>query len=130
MIDATIQGIQEEQARNLQRIADIKPSGAIGQAVRDALVVTHAYVVDITHVDTGALRAAHRMDYAEEADAATGRISIDESAVNPNDQRPAEYGLYEHARGGEHAFYARGISEAGYGAIADSGQALAIRLTQ
>jgi hypothetical protein len=44
---------------------------------------------------------------------ATGRIYIDPTAVNPRGQRPEEYGVYEHARGGSHAFYERTIKERG-----------------
>jgi hypothetical protein len=42
-----------------------------------------------------------------------GSIYIDPSATNPQGRRPFDYGPYEHARGGEHAFYDRTLSERG-----------------
>jgi hypothetical protein len=128
MIGVDIANIQDEQDRNLRRIAALQPGGELGEAVQLAGIRVHRYVVAITHVDTGALRAAHRLDYQEDGGEALVRIYIDPSAVNPHDQLPSEYGPYEHDRGGEHAFYQRGIDEEGYSAIAASSQLLAIAL--
>jgi hypothetical protein len=116
----TIEGIQEAQARNLLRIAALQPSGAAGEAVRDAAIALHRYAVSITHVGKynvggsmvggGALRAAHRV----EVDGLEGQIYIDPGAKNPRSKtKPREYGVYENARGGEHAFYDRTESEYG-----------------
>ena len=116
----SIQGIQEVQARNLKRIAALQPSGRAGIAVRDALVALHRYAVAITHVGKylvhgdwvggGSLRAAHRM----EVEGLIGEIYIDKGANNPRSKtKPVEYGVYENARGGEHAFYDRTVNEAG-----------------
>lgn len=101
-VDLSIRGLQEAQARNLARIAALKPNGALGRLVRDLTVRAHRYAVAATHVDTGALRASHRLDVQP----LRGRIYVDPSAVNPRSKRrPAEYGVYEHHRGGSHAFY-------------------------
>lgn len=104
-----IEGIQEAQARHLRMRAALRPGGAISRAVYSVLVEAHRYAVLITHVDTGALRASHRISF--DAGRARGEIYIDPTAVNPRGQRPAEYGPEEHARGGSHAFYRRTVVE-------------------
>lgn len=105
----TIQGIQEAQRDNLRMIANMRPSGAFGRMIQFATVEAHRYAVTITHVDTGALKASHRMT----VDGPIGRIFIDSTAVNPRGARPSIYGPIEHARGGGHAFYYRTEQEAG-----------------
>ena len=111
-INANIKGIQELQNKNLKRIAALRPSGAAGRTIRYGLTRLHRYAVSITHVwkyKGGGLRASHRMGI----DGLRGRIYIDPTAVNPRGQKPAEYGPYEHARGGIHAFYDRTVEEEG-----------------
>jgi len=116
----SIEGIQEVQQRNLRRIAALQPEGKAGEAVRDAIIALHRYAVSITHVGIynvggsmvggGSLRAAHRM----EVDGLEGQIYIDRGARNPRSKtKPVEYGVYENARGGEHAFYDRTSDEYG-----------------
>lgn len=116
----SIEGIQEVQKRNLARIAALTPAGKAGEAVRDALVALHRYAVSITHVGKyqrngntvggGSLRASHRI----EVSGLEGMVYIDPSAKNPlSKTKPAEYGVYENARGGEHAFYDRTVNEEG-----------------
>ena len=116
----SIEGIQEVQQRNLKRIAAMQPSGEVGAAVRDAIVALHRYAVAITHVGMyqrngttvggGSLRGSHRM----EVDGLSGMVYIDPSAKNPRSKtKPVEYGVYENARGGEHAFYDRTVNEEG-----------------
>ena len=112
-----IEGIQQAQQANLRALAVMQPEGKLGQAIQLILPELHRFAVSITHVwkvRGGALRASHRMSLVEKnADTVRGSIFIDPSAVNPRGQRPAEYGVYENARGGEHAFYARTALEAG-----------------
>lgn len=106
----SIEGIQEVMARNNRRIANLQPEGAAGEAVRDMAIALHRHAVQITHVDTGALRASHRMEVNE----LEGMIFIDKNSRNPRSkQRPVIYGVFEHDRGGEHAFYDRTIAEIG-----------------
>ena len=96
MIKANISGIQRAQAENNRRIAELKPQGAAGQALRRAGQMIIRYVVAITHVDTGALRASHRL----EINGLRGRIYLDPSAKNPRTgAATAMYGAIEHARG-------------------------------
>lgn len=109
-VKADIRGLQQAQAAMNRRIAELKPTGALGQAVQRAGLMIHRYVLGITHVDTGALRASHRV----EINGTKGRIFIDPSARNPRTgAKPAIYGMIEHARGGKHAFYTRTKHEYG-----------------
>lgn len=108
-VRVTIKGIQEAQQRNQRQIAALKPSGAFGEAIREATVQLQRYAIGLTHVDTGALKSSHRMEVKN----LYGRIFLDPGAVNPHGQRPARYGPFEHDRGGEHAFYDRTVEEYG-----------------
>lgn len=119
----SIQGIQEVQARNAKRIATMQTGGAAEDAVRDAIASLHRYAVSITHVGQypggGALRASHRM----EVEGLEGMVYIDPGSTSPRRSgrrkyKPAEYGVYEHARGGEHAFYDRTVESEGPQVIA------------
>lgn len=105
-----IQGVQEVQTANSEMIAALQPAGGLGRGIRAGTVAGHRYAAAITHVVSGTLRAAHRM----EVTALRGRIYIDPTARNPRSgARAADYGPIEHARGGEHAFYERTVREQG-----------------
>lgn len=106
----SIKGLQEAQQANLEHQAAVKPNGKLGRAVQYGTLEAERYAARITHVKTGSLRAAHRVDYG----GLKGRLYIDPGAVNPfTGERPAEYGLDEERRGGLHAFYTRTYHEAG-----------------
>jgi len=108
----TITGLQEAQAANNKLIAAMKPDNAFGRGIQYAVATVQRYAIALTHVDTGALRASHRM--AIEPSGLRGTVSIDPSGRNPRTSaRTAEYGVTEHERGGEHAFYERVITEYG-----------------
>lgn len=114
MIDVTqtIRDIQRAQKANETLIRNLDPRHALGEATRLVLADMHRYTLVVTHIDTGSLRAAHRMDFRTKPTTATGIISIDPGATNPRTrERPADYGQEEHARGGEHAFYNRAVAE-------------------
>jgi hypothetical protein len=110
-VNLSIKGIQEAQAANLKAIAAVKPTGAVGQAVKEGAALAHRYAVYFTPWEHGALRAAHAIRL--EARGLRGRIYISPSAVAPRRKaRPSEYGVYLHAqgrrsglRGGIRAFY-------------------------
>lgn len=106
----SIKGLQEAQRDNQRRIAMFKPHGEIQGAIKDATIGAQRYAINITHVDTGSLRASHRM----KIQGLHGYVYIDPRAVNPRSgQRPVIYGFYENKRGGEHAFYDRTVEEYG-----------------
>ena len=109
-----IEGIQKVQKRNLKRIARL---AKMGDMIYPMTISLHRYAVGITHVDMGALKAAERLEVRKRAGVMQGRIFIDEGAMTMEGKVPAEYGPYEHARGGEHAFFTRTVKEAGPRAI-------------
>ena len=115
----TIQGLQETQRANEYNIAQMKPSGALGRMVQYATILAHRYTVSITHVDSGGLRASHRM----QVEGSRGEIYIDPTATNPRGALTSKYGPVEHARGGPHAFYERTEREAGLSIATEAGQA-------
>jgi len=106
----TITGVQQAQAANLRWVAALRPTGALGEAVRTGTTMAHRYAVIVTHVDTGTLRASHRVAVT----GLRGRVYIAPDAVNPRSgRRAAVYGPFEHGRGGDHAFYRRVVDEYG-----------------
>jgi hypothetical protein len=110
MIDITIRGIQEAQRANLSLIRSVKPGGSLEGAVKTATILAQQSAVRKTHVKTGSLRASHRINLQ----GLRGLVFIDPGATNPRSgNKPAEYGPMEHARGGQHAFYARVMVEDG-----------------
>lgn len=102
----SIIGIQQAQRRNLERIAAMKPSGALGNTIRDILMDGHRYLVTQTHVQTGAYRASQRAELT----GLTGRLFVDPSAINPRGGKPVIYSVCEERRGGSHAAYATTFS--------------------
>jgi hypothetical protein len=108
---------QEELLRDIDKIVqEMRGSGLLGTAVQYVTRGALAYAKQITHVITSGLQTAHRgtIDLANEP---RGVIFIDPSSVNSMGQRPYIYGQKEHARGGEHAFYARTVAERGQALI-------------
>lgn len=114
-MDYTIQGLQEAQQGNLKLIAAMQPNGGLDEAVRVGTIAAHRYAVTETHVDTGALKASHRMKFDRSLfGQATGTVFIDPSARNPRSKTlTSQYGVAEHDRGGEHAFYENTINRYG-----------------
>jgi hypothetical protein len=109
-LNVTITGLQQAQEANLYNIAQMRPSGAFGRMIQNVTTMAQRYAVSITHVDTGALKASHRIDLR----GTHGIIYLDPAANNPvSGARTAIYGPVEHARGGSHAFYYRTEKEAG-----------------
>lgn len=104
-----IEGIREAQQAVLRAAEAGKPSGAMGAAIKDVTLAAQRYAVAKTHVDTGALRASHVVKVANNR----GEVFLNPSARRSDGRRPAEYGVYEHQRGGSHAFYERVIREDG-----------------
>lgn len=66
------------------------------------------YAQVIVHKITGALQASLRLKYHITDEAAFGTLYLDPTVENPmTGQLPFEYGPFEHARGGSHAFFDR-----------------------
>lgn len=121
--DLTIAGLQEVQDANLKAIAALKPSGAIGSALRHVLTEVHRYSASITHVDTGALRASHRIAIEE----SEGSVYVDPTVRNPRSGKLVrDYARTEEGRGGSHAFYQRTASEIG-GRVLGQGTSIIIK---
>ena len=114
-VKMNIEGIQRTQKRNLKRIARLSK---MGDMITPMTISLHRYSVGITHVDKGALKAAQRLSVKSRGqNVSRGRIYIDEGAMTMEGKIPADYGVYEHRRGGEHAFFDRTVKEAGPRAI-------------
>lgn len=104
----TIEGLQKAQQRHIKRMSAVKPEGTLGEAIYSILVPAFRYLVQITHVDTGSLKASQRMRYKNRGHLSQGELYIDKRTRNPRSgRRPSEYGVYEERRGGSHASYKR-----------------------
>lgn len=109
-IKNTIEGLQEAQDANIRLIEALKPKGAAGEAVKFVTTQAHRYLVGVTHVESGAYKASHRMKVTD----VRGQIFIDPTARKPRTgQIVSKYAKDEEARGGSHAAYQRTIDEAG-----------------
>lgn len=113
-LKATVQGQAEALAAVQQMEREIGGArNAFRRAIGRAAERSQRYARRITHVDTGELQGAHRATYTGSLRA---EVYIDRGRRNIRGGRPHIYGVYEHARGGGHAFYARTVNEEG-GAI-------------
>lgn len=115
----TVQGLQQAQRDNLKMIRALQPNTGLGRAVQVTAIDLQRYTVGITHVDTGTLRASHRIEMRMSGNEAQAVIHVDPTAINPrSNKRAEEYSLVEHARGEGHAFYQRTYNERGDRAVA------------
>ena len=110
--------------RRLDRTREmLKARGVLGQQIRQVARTIFDYMRAITHVESGALRAAERFTFDPEDVSAV--VDIDPHAPPRKGKTlPVEYGIYEHARGGTHAFMQRAMSERGPAALARAEQML------
>lgn len=125
LIKIRLSGLEKLQRANQQILEAVDTKIGMHEAVKQATIMLQRYAIGITHVRTGTLKRSHTMDFGAGGvqsyrfgipivDKAVGRIYIDPNAVNPvTKERPSEYGLVEHAKGGSHAFYKRTVEEAG-----------------
>jgi len=117
---ATVEGMAAAQAA-LRRAEQVAAAGGpLEKALSYAATRLERYAISITHVDKGDLKGAHRIRVSSNR----AEIYLDPSAVNAKGRRPAEYGVYEHARGGSHAFYQRTIDEASDAVLREAGDML------
>lgn len=127
MAELTIRGLQRLQARNVRRMAALRPDGATGEAVRDATVLAHRYAVAITHVDTGSWRASHRMA----AGGLRGVVFVSRGAKNyKTGGRVLEYASHYEAAGGRMAVYTRTAREAGPRILRQVGRRLLVEVAE
>ncbi len=103
--------IQAAQAHLNKILASLQPKSAYGRAIKVMWIAGSQYAEKVSHRDSGALQASHRFEmYVDELG---GQVFIDPSATTAKGKKPSEYGPYEEARGGSHAFYERTEVEAG-----------------
>ena len=130
-----IEGLQEVQAAMMRIAARLLSGDGIAAAVGRVTLALHRVAVANTHVGRyvqtrtgryrwappntpgarggGALRASQMVEMPTDHERPVGRVLLNPSTINPyTGQRPAVYGLYEHQRGGEHAFYALALDNA------------------
>lgn len=120
-MSVNIQGTSAVKAAVQQAAAVARSGGPLQQAVGMVAQRVRAYAAQVTHVDTGALQASHAIDQA----GTYAEIYISPATLNPRSLKPPEeYGPYEHARGGDHAFYRIAFEEEGPRALADAGNYL------
>ena len=131
---ADIAGLQQAQADLLRIEAGLLAPTGLAAVVGEVTLALHRYAVANTHVGRyvqtrtgryrwappgtpgavggGALRASQSIEMPRDAANPVGRVYLASGAVNPYTQgRPSIYGVYEHERGGEHAFYAQAIRD-------------------
>jgi hypothetical protein len=129
-----VEGLTEIQERMANRIAALQPGGALEASVQEMILSAHKYAVSITHIGQykrgggivrgGFLKASHLIRL--EAAGRRGVIYINPEALNTiQKKRPADYGVFEHRRGGDHAFYERTRKEALPGIYAEQRRKLA-----
>lgn len=109
-IRSDIAELQRAQAAMLRAVAAVRPGGSLGRAVQYAITAFHRHKTAITHVDTGAYRAAGTIQFG----GLRAVLFTSPDAVNPQSGvRPAEYQHFEELRGGSHAAWARTVNERG-----------------
>lgn len=87
--------------------------GMFRDEIKRDLVYLTWYAKQITHKQTGVLALAHTWEY--DSHRMKGKIFIGDKVSwlsGSTIRRPHIYGVYEHARGGSHAFYERTAKEA------------------
>ncbi len=115
---ATIKGFKEANDAMRQDIEALQPSGAMGQAVKDALLMAQVYADKVSHIDTGTLHNSHIIQY----DGNSGFVYPSPYNINPKSHKPpSEYGIYEAGRGGMHDFYGRTVDEEGQHILEQTG---------
>jgi nucleoid DNA-binding protein len=109
--DVTIRGLQEAQRDNQRMIAALL-GGPHVDGLKAAAFDAQRYLMSITHVITGSLRASSRIQIQGFGRSAVARLYVDPAAVNPRTgAHPADYVRAEEARGGSHAAWSRTVTE-------------------
>lgn len=104
-----LQGFDEAQRTMLRAVRATQPKGALGQGVKDELLIAQSEAASASHIDTGTLIRSHVI-YWDGGD--TGEVTPSPYNLNPKSQKPPSiYGPHEAARGGDHDFYAVALSK-------------------
>lgn len=113
-----LEGFDRAQAAMLRGIEAMKSSGAMGDAVKRALLMAQEYAAQITDQDTGTLSRSHVIQYA----GTNGFVYPSPSNINPRSHKPASYyAIFEENRGGQHAFYGRTVADKGQQILEQAG---------
>lgn len=107
-IDLEIRGLRETRARLKQALERLSANGDLEALVAAATLRAHRYTVGITHVDTGRLKNSHFPTVQAAGNQVYGVVGTN-----------VVYAIYEHNRGGSHAFYKRTVKEEGPAIIAE-----------
>jgi len=100
-----IDGLQKAQAANLKMIAALSPKG-VEKGTQAMTIRAFRWVVTMTHVKTGTLKASRRM----EVQPLKGTI-FTVGGINPKSGKSAKaYDVPEQARGGTHQTYVNFIA--------------------
>ena len=90
--------------------------GIIKSTATEILPELTRYAKQITHRLTGMLAESHQWEY--DSHTSKGRVFVNPRAVGKRGQSTVVwakiYGVYEHSRGGSHAFYARTLKAKGH----------------
>lgn len=99
-----LQGFDEAQRKMLRAVRATQPKGALGQGVKDTLLMAQAVAAEVSHIDTGTLIRSHVI-YWDGGD--RGEVTPSPYNINPKSHKPPSvYGPYEASKGGDHDFYA------------------------
>lgn len=113
-----LEGFDRAQAAMLRGIEAMKPSGAMGDAVKRALLMAQEYAAQVTDQDTGTLARSHII----QMDKTSGFVYPSPSNINPKSHKPASYyAIFEENRGGRHAFYGLTVANRGQHILEQTG---------
>lgn len=109
-LQVILQGFDRAQQTMLRAVRATEPKGALGESVKDALLITQRYAAAASHVWTGTLKRSHLIEWDG---GSRGIITPSPYNINPRSKTPPSvYGPYEAARGGAHDFYALAVTAA------------------
>ncbi len=97
-----IKGMKEKLRQFQALIGDLAASGGLQGIVAKATLRALRYATRVTHVVTGRLKNSHYPRVTSSTNVVYGSVSTN-----------VAYAVYEHDRGGSHAFYQRTADEEG-----------------
>ena len=106
-VDVEIKGLKETQRRLEKALQEISAGGGLEAIIAKATLRAHRYATSITHVDTGRLKNSHFPSIQTKGNEVYGVVGNNTA-----------YAMFEHERGGSHAFYDRTMKEEGPNIVA------------